>query len=120
MYLGKNFILNVVFGQIDAVHAAADHYLMITAASIPLLPFITPGRPFPRAGKFKSFSMKVSMMMNAINVTGNAILVYGFLMGVAGVAIPTLVSRAFAGIVILIPLADEAETAHRKAFPTAF
>lgn len=113
MYLGKNFILNVVFGQIDAeVHAAADRYLMITAASIPFIAVYNSGAALFRAQGNSKLSMKVSMMMNAINVTGNAILVYGFLMGVAGVAIPTLVSRAFAGIVILIPLADEKQRLH--------
>ena len=39
--------------------------------------------------------------MNLINVAGNATLVYVFAMGAAGVAIPTLVSRMFAGVTIL-------------------
>ncbi len=39
--------------------------------------------------------------MNAVNVGGNALLVFGFGMGVAGVAIPTVLSRVVAAAVIL-------------------
>ena len=46
-------------------------------------------------------SMKVSLAMNAINVAGNALCVFGLHMGVEGVAIPTLVSRLFAAVVMV-------------------
>ena len=46
--------------------------------------------------------MKVSLAMNAINVAGNALCVFGLHMGVEGVAIPTLVSRMFAAVVMVI------------------
>jgi putative MATE family efflux protein len=48
--------------------------------------------------------MYVSALMNLINLVGNAVLIFGFHMGVEGVAIPTLVSRAVAAVVILILL----------------
>ena len=38
--------------------------------------------------------------MNVINITGNAVCIYGLKMGVAGVAVPSLVSRAAAGFVL--------------------
>ena len=48
-------------------------------------------------------SMKVSVLMNIINVIGNGILIYGFHLGVAGVAIPSLISRMVAaGIMIVL------------------
>lgn len=43
----------------------------------------------------------MSLLMNVINVAGNAICIYGLKMHVEGVAIPTLVSRGVAAIVIL-------------------
>lgn len=49
--------------------------------------------------------MKVSIAMNLINFFGNAICIYGLKMGVAGVAIPTAVSRIFGAVAILF-LAD--------------
>lgn len=46
-------------------------------------------------------AMKTSLLMISINVGGNALLIFGFHRGVEGVAIPTLVSRAVACIVML-------------------
>lgn len=40
--------------------------------------------------------MMASLVMNAINIVGNAVCIYGLHMGVEGVAIPTLISRMFA------------------------
>ena len=44
------------------------------------------------------------MSMNAINVGGNALLIFGFGMGVEGVAIPTLAARMVAAAAVLILL----------------
>ena len=46
--------------------------------------------------------MQVSLLMNAINVVGNAVCIFALKMGVAGVAIPTVVSRCVAAVVILL------------------
>ena len=46
--------------------------------------------------------MKVSLAMNVINVAGNALCVFGLRMGVEGVAIPTLLSRMFAAVVMVL------------------
>ena len=50
--------------------------------------------------------------MNAINVTGNAILVFGLRIGTAGVAIPTLISRMVAAIVITVLLCNQTRILH--------
>ncbi len=42
--------------------------------------------------------------MNAINIAGNALCVFGLGMGVEGVALPSVVSRAVAAVVILLLL----------------
>lgn len=44
--------------------------------------------------------MYVSLLMNVINIAGNAIGIFVLKAGVAGVAVPTLLSRAVAGIVM--------------------
>ena len=51
--------------------------------------------------------MYVSCIMNVINVSGNAILVFGFHRGVEGVAIPTLLSRVVAAFLMVWLLHDE-------------
>lgn len=108
MYLGRGFILNKVFGSIDPdVEAYANTYMLIVFASIPFIAIYNSGAALFRAMGNSKTTMKTSLIMNAINVFGNAILVFGFRMGVEGVAIPTLVSRGVAALIIMILLRDD-------------
>lgn len=50
--------------------------------------------------------------MNAINITGNGILIYGLKMGVAGAAIPTLVSRMIAALIMILLLRRQNQPVH--------
>ncbi len=113
MYLGKGFILNVLFGRIEPdVKGFADTYLLIVFAAIPFMAVYNCGAAMFRAMGNTKVSMNTSILMNGINVAGNALLVYGFKMGVAGVAIPTLVSRIVAAVVITILLRKQSLTVH--------
>ena len=104
-YLGKGFVLNVVFGQVEPdVAAYANTYYMIVEASTPFLAIYSAGAALFRVMGNSKISMWVSLGMNIINVVGNAILIFGVRMGVEGVAIPTLVSRAVAAAVMVVLL----------------
>lgn len=106
LYLSRNLILHRVFGNIEAdVMAAARTYLLIVSASIPFLALYNAGAAVFRTMGNAQVPMYLSMVMNAINVGGNALLIFGFHMGVAGAAIATLVSRVISGVVITILLA---------------
>ncbi len=105
IYAGKYFILHVIFGPIEAdVRAHANTYLLIVTASIPFIALYNGGAAVFRAQGNSGISMKISMLMNAINVGGNAILIYGFHCGTEGVAIPTLLSRIFAAAAVVVLL----------------
>ena len=105
LYAGKNIILDVVFGAIEAdVKMHANTYLLIVTASIPFIAIYNGGAAVFRVMGNSRIPMMVSLVMNAVNVTGNAILIYGFHRGAEGVAIPTLVSRAVAAFLIMILL----------------
>lgn len=113
VYLGKNFILDTVFGEITPeVRAHANIYLLIVTASIPFIAMYNGGAAIFRAMGNSKVSMKVAVVMNAINVVGNAILVLGLKWGTEGVAIPTLVSRMVAAIILVILLFNEELTLH--------
>lgn len=105
IYLTRNLILHNVFGNIeDNVMEAAKTYLLIVTASIPFIALYNAGAAVFRTQGNAKVPMYLSMIMNTINVCGNAILIFVFDMGVAGAAIATLASRMFAGIGITLLL----------------
>ena len=97
-----NTLMQLFFGSIaNDVMQAGLLYLRITALSFPFIALYHAGAAIFRSLGNSKVSMKVSTLMNIINVVGNAICVLGLKMGVAGVAIPTLISRAVAAVLIL-------------------
>ncbi|MBO5484668.1 MAG: MATE family efflux transporter [Lachnospiraceae bacterium] len=113
IYLGKFFILNIVFGQISQeVHDYADTYLMIVMASIPFLALYNCGAALFRVQGNSQISMQTSLLMNSINIIGNAVMIFGLHCKVEGVAIPTLVSRVIAAFVIVILLRNQELEVH--------
>ena len=102
LYLFRTQILTVMFGHIEPdVMAATNTYYLYVMASIPGIALYNGGAALFRTMGHSDVSLKVSLLMNSINVIGNAVLIFGFGMDVAGVAIPTLVSRTVAAVVIL-------------------
>lgn len=99
--LGRDAILRLFFGSVEAdVMAAAQTYFMITACSFPFLGIYDAGAALYRVMGKTSVTMYVSLAMNVVNVAGDFIGVSVLHAGVAGVAIPTLLSRAFAAVVM--------------------
>ena len=95
-------ILKLFFGAIEAdVMQAGLIYFRITSLAFPFIAlYCTAAAVFRSMGNSR-LTMKISILMNLINVSGNAICVLGLKMGVAGVAIPTLVSRIVAAMLTL-------------------
>ena len=112
-YLGQNVILYHVFGKIEPeVMKDSRTYLLIVLSSIPMIAMYNAGAAIFRAMGNSNIAMKTSLLMNSINVFGNALLIFGFHCGVEGVAIPTVVSRGVACVVILILLNNQEHELH--------
>jgi len=110
LYFLKPLILNHLFGDISKeVADSANQYFMIVAISVPFLALYNSGAAIFRTMGNAKLPMKIMLVINIINVAGNALLVTGFHLGVLGVAIPTLVSRIGAALIILF-------LAHKKEF----
>lgn len=94
-------LLYAIFGNVEAeVMSSAVTYLLITAISIVPLAVYNSCAALFRAMNGAKTTLMISILMNAINVVGNAILIFGAGMGVAGAAIATTVSRTVAAIAI--------------------
>ena len=106
-------LLRLLFGQIEPeVMDAALLYLRISAASYPFIALYNAGAALFRSMGNSKISMQVSILMNVVNVAGNAICVFGLGLGVAGVALPSLVSRALAAGLILWRAANPMNRVH--------
>lgn len=113
VYLGRGLILYGIFGKIETdVMDSARIYLLIVTASIPFIALYNGGAAIFRAMGNSKISMQTSLLMNGINIAGNGILIYGLHMGTAGAAIPTLVSRIAAAIIMIVLLRKEDQPVH--------
>lgn len=96
-------LLMLCFGAIEQdVKATGLVYLRITALSFPFLALYNAGAAIYRSVGNSKVSMQASLLMNAINVTGNAFCIFVLKWGVVGVAVPTLISRMAAGIYMMV------------------
>lgn len=94
-------ILRVIFGQVDAeVMSSAVTYLIITAVSMMPLAVYNSCAALFRAMNDSKTTMWISILMNILNIVGNAIFIYVVKIGVAGAAIATTISRTVAAILI--------------------
>lgn len=94
-------ILRLLFGKIEAdVMEACVTYFVITAFSFPFLGIYNASAALFRSMQKTNVTMYISALMNVINIAGNAIGIFVLEAGVAGVAVPTLISRAVAAVLM--------------------
>ena len=103
--LGNYWLLHFIFGNIAPdVMGHARIYFFILAFSYPFLAIYNSCAAIFRAMGNSKISMTASLVMNLLNVCGNALLVFCFHMGASGVAISSLISRMFAAAFLLLML----------------
>lgn len=96
-------LLRWIFGSIDQlVMENAKVYFLFTAMSFPFFALYNSCAAIFRSMGNSKISLNISIVMNAINVLGNALLIFVFHMGAAGAAIATLVARIIGAALMLI------------------
>ncbi len=100
--LFKRGILAVLFGQVEPdVMEGAVTYFVISALSYPFIAVYNGCAALLRSMGNSRSSMLVSALMNGLNIVGNAVFVFLFHRGVAGVALSSLFSRMVAAVIML-------------------
>jgi putative MATE family efflux protein len=98
---GHDIMLRTIFGRVEQdVMSSAITYLIITALSVMPLTIYSSCCALFRAMNDSKTTMWISLLMNIVNISGNAILIYGMKLGVSGAAISTSISRTLAAAVI--------------------
>jgi putative MATE family efflux protein len=101
-------ILRFVYGRIEPdVMDAAKTYFILTALSYPFLAVYNAAASLYRSMGNSRISMLISLLVNILNIAGNAILIFGFHLGVFGAGLATLVSRAAAAFVLMAMLVPD-------------
>lgn len=103
LILLRTQILSLIFGSVEEeVMRNSEVYFFITALSYPFIALYNSGAAIFRSDGNSRLPMTVSTISNVLNIAGNAVLIFGFRLGVAGAALSTLGSRVFSALVILI------------------
>lgn len=104
-------LLDLLYGDVEAsVMENALAYFFFLSLSFPFLAIYDAGAAILRSMGRSTVTMLVSVGMNAMNIAGNAIFIFGFGLGAAGAAIATLISRVVGSVIMLVVV-------HNKKFP---
>ena len=113
----RKSLLSLIFGTIEAdVMEAASIYFLLTILSYPGISLAAAGSAIFRAQANTRLPMNVAIVSNIINVAGNAIMIWGFGLGVYGAALATLFSRLFSAVVLLTLLRKDGRQISVKAY----
>lgn len=118
LLIANEWILRLMFGKVEApVMEACTTYLHISAYSYPALAVYNAGAALYRSMGKTNVTMYLSLFSNVINVVGNLIGVFVLHAGVAGVAYPSLIARAFSAVAItILCFAKTNEVFYRKRY----
>lgn len=110
-------VLGLLYHDIEAdVMASAESYFFLTALSYPFIALYNAGAALFRAMGNSKVSMTISIVMNCINIGGNALFIFGFDMGAAGAALATLISRIMGAVFILVLLRRSTNIIHIDSY----
>lgn len=105
MLAGGENLIDFLYPKVDAdVRTDCIIYYNIVTYSVPCIAIFNGCAALFRTTGDSRTPMYISLLMNIINIVGNAVLIYVFHMGVAGVAYPTLISRIVAMLIMIFLL----------------
>lgn len=94
-------LLAFIYGDVDkAVMENAYVYMSLSALTYPFIALYNAGAALFRSMGNSRVSMLVSIVVNIMNVGGNALFIYCYSMGVFGAGLATLISQITAAVII--------------------
>ena len=109
-------LLRLLFGEVEAdVLKNALAYFFFVSLSFPFLAIENSIAASLRAQGDSMTSLKISILMNLLNIGGNALLIYGLDLGAMGAALATLFSRLTGATIKLIIIHNPKRYIHIKS-----
>ena len=106
----RGHVIDFLFGSIEEdVRLSTDEYFVPILLSYPFLAVYSAMTAISRAERKSFRTMAVSAMMNAINIGGNAMLIYHLDLGPRGAGIASLASRVAGCMAMLIMMINRNE-----------
>jgi putative MATE family efflux protein len=101
----RRYALRLIYGNIaDDVMQAAQIYFFITALSYPFLALYSCAAALFRCMGNSRVTMRIALLVNIVNIGGNAIFIYGLGLGVVGAAAATFIGRFVSAFVLILML----------------
>lgn len=101
-----NGLLALIFGRVEPeVMRSAREYFALIGCSFPFLAAYSAAAALFRSQGNSMVTLAASLLMNGLNVAGNAWFIYGKGMGAAGAALATLIARGGAAVLLCVLLA---------------
>jgi putative MATE family efflux protein len=98
-------LISLIYGSMSPeVLEAAVTYLMITCISYPALGIYNANAALFRAVGNSGITMRIALLVNVLNIAGNAFFIFVLHMGVMGAALSTLMSRTLAAVITTVLL----------------
>lgn len=98
-------LLKTLFGSAEAdVLASANSYMAIMVLSFPFLALYNAGVAIFRTVGDTVTGLRLSIVINVLNIIGNAVCILGFHMGAAGAALATLIARVICAFIVILRL----------------
>jgi putative MATE family efflux protein len=99
----RGMLIRVIFGSIDAaVMENAVTYFLFVLVSLPFLASYNSCAALFRSMGNSKVSLAVSVLMNIVNLGGNAYFIFGLHLGVTGAGLATMLSRIIGAIVMVV------------------
>lgn len=106
--IGNYSLIRLFFGSISPeVMRNARIYFFVSAFSFPMIALYNSNASIFRIMGNTRVSLYASLFSNILNIIGNALFLYVFRLGVAGVAISTLISRALSALFLSYLLSNK-------------
>ncbi|AEV30737.1 putative efflux protein, MATE family [Sphaerochaeta pleomorpha str. Grapes] len=103
----RGAIIRLIFGSIDAeVMVNSVTYFIFVLFSLPFLAVYNSCAALFRSMGNSKVSLAVSVLMNFINICGNAYFIFGLGLGVTGAGLATMLSRIIGALIMVVLISN--------------